>query len=106
MGYIAECRAVDVSIHRACAKKLRVIERVERFEPQFECSKPRNLRQIWFSDITGERTRGKTVTKPCVLNGLGLPLNEKQIPQVENLDSGGKPREALETVGVLVRQAL
>ena len=55
----------------------------------------------------GRADRGKTVTKPFVLNGLGLPLSEKQIPQVvENLDSGGKPREAVETVGVLVRQAL
>jgi hypothetical protein len=42
-----------------------------------------------------------------VLKGLGLPLSEKQIPQVVgNLESGGKPREALDTAGVLVRQAL
>jgi len=42
-----------------------------------------------------------------VLNGLGLPSSEKQVPQiVENLASGGKPREALETAAVLVRQAL
>ena len=34
--------------------------------------------------------RGKTVTKPLALNRLGLPLSEKQIPQVvENLESGG-----------------
>jgi hypothetical protein len=47
------------------------------------------------------------VTKPLASNGLGLPSSEKQMPQVvENLDSGGKPREALETVEVLVRQAL
>jgi hypothetical protein len=26
--------------------------------------------------------RGKTVTKPLSLNPLGLPLSEKQIPQV------------------------
>jgi hypothetical protein len=51
--------------------------------------------------------RGKTVTKPLGLKGLGLPLSEKQIPQVvENLNSGRKPREALETAAVLVRQAL
>jgi hypothetical protein len=42
--------------------------------------------------------RGKTVTKPVVLSQLELPLSEKQIPQVvENLESGGKSREALET---------
>jgi hypothetical protein len=40
--------------------------------------------------------RGKTVTKPVVLNQLGLFVSEKQIPQVvENLKSGGKPKEAL-----------
>jgi hypothetical protein len=33
--------------------------------------------------------RGKTVTKPLPLSLLGLPLSEKQIPQVaENLESG------------------
>jgi hypothetical protein len=54
-----------------------------------------------------EDESGKTVTKPLVLNGLGLPSSEKQVPQiVENLASGGKPREALETAAVLVRQAL
>jgi hypothetical protein len=42
--------------------------------------------------------RGKTVTKPLQLKRLELPLSEKQIPQVvENLESGGKTREALET---------
>jgi hypothetical protein len=45
-----------------------------------------------------ETDRGKTVTKPFALSLLGLPLSEKQIPQVvENLESGGKSREALET---------
>ena len=45
-----------------------------------------------------ETDRGKTVTKPRVLSRLGLPLSEKQIPQVvENLESGGKSKEALET---------
>jgi hypothetical protein len=47
------------------------------------------------------------VTKPFVLDGLGLSSSEEQIPQVvETLESGGKPREALETVGVLERQRL
>jgi hypothetical protein len=42
--------------------------------------------------------RVKTATKPLALSRLGLPLSEKQIPQViENLESGGKPKEALET---------
>jgi len=37
--------------------------------------------------------------------GLGLPLSEKQIPQVvENLESGAKPKEALETAALRPRQ--
>ena len=49
--------------------------------------------------------RGKTVTKPLPLSRLGLPLSEKQIPQVvENLESGGKPNEALERVAMRPRQ--
>jgi hypothetical protein len=49
--------------------------------------------------------RGKTVTKPNALSRLGLPLSEKQIPQVvENLESGDKPREALETAALRPRQ--
>ena len=49
--------------------------------------------------------RGKTVTKPLTLSGLGLSLSEKQIPQVvENLESGGKPKEALEAVALRPRQ--
>ena len=45
--------------------------------------------------------RGKTVTKPLALSRLGLPSSEKQIPQVvENLKSGGKPKEALETASL------
>ena len=40
--------------------------------------------------------RGKTVTKPRLLKPLGLPLSEKQIPQViEILESEGKSKEAL-----------
>ena len=40
--------------------------------------------------------RGKTVTKPRLLKPLGLPLSEKQIPQVvEILESGGKSKEAM-----------
>jgi uncharacterized protein (DUF1778 family) len=36
---------------------------------------------------------------------LGLPLSEKQIPQVvENLESGGKPKEALERAIMRPRQ--
>jgi hypothetical protein len=46
--------------------------------------------------------RGKTVTKPFLLNRLGLSLSEEQIPQVvEDLKSGDKPREALETAALL-----
>jgi hypothetical protein len=42
--------------------------------------------------------RGQTVTKPLALKRLELLLSEKQIPQVvENLESGGKTKEALET---------
>jgi hypothetical protein len=49
--------------------------------------------------------RGKTVTKPLLLSRLGLSLSEKQIPQViENLESGGKPKEALERVAMRPRQ--
>ena len=58
--------------------------------------------------LTGCRVdRGKTVTKPVALSGLGLLLSEKQIPQVvENLESGDESGESLETVALLVRQAL
>ena len=53
------------------------------------------------------QNRGKTVTKPLVLSRLGLPLSEKQIPQVvENLESGDDSKEALETVPLRVKQAL
>jgi hypothetical protein len=49
--------------------------------------------------------RGKTVTKPLSLSRLGLPLSEKQIPQVvENLESGGEPKEALERAAMRPRQ--
>jgi len=45
------------------------------------------------------------VTKPFTLSRLGLPLSEKQIPQVvENLESGGKPKEAVETAALRPRQ--
>jgi hypothetical protein len=41
------------------------------------------------------------------LSGLELLLSEKQIPQlVENLESGDKAREVLETVALRVKQAL
>ena len=53
------------------------------------------------------RWRGKTVTKPSALSRLGMPLSEKQIPQVvEKLESGCKSKEALETVALRVKQAL
>ena len=49
--------------------------------------------------------RGKTVTKPLALILLGLPLSEKQIPQViENHESGEKSKEALERAGVRPKQ--
>ena len=49
--------------------------------------------------------RGKTVPKPLPLSPLGLALSEKQIPQVvENLESGGKPKEALERAALRPRQ--
>jgi hypothetical protein len=45
------------------------------------------------------------VAKPFVLSRLGLPSSEKQIFQVvENLESGGKPKEALERVVMRPRQ--
>jgi len=45
------------------------------------------------------------VTKPIALRRLGLLLSEKQIPQVvENLESGGKPKEAVETAALRPRQ--
>jgi hypothetical protein len=51
--------------------------------------------------------RGRTVTKHFALSCLGLPLSEKQIPQiVENLESGNESVETWERVSVLVRQAL
>jgi len=49
--------------------------------------------------------RGKTVTKLVRLIALGLPLSEKQIPQViENLESGDKPKEVLERTVMRPRQ--
>ena len=45
------------------------------------------------------------MTKPLVLSPLGLPLSEKQIPQVvENIESGWKSRQALERADVRPRQ--
>ena len=53
------------------------------------------------------RTVAKPCTKPFVLDGLGLSLSEKQIPQVvENLGSGDKSREVLEMAALRVKQAL
>ena len=47
------------------------------------------------------------MTKPLALRRLGLASSEKQTPQVvENLRSGGEPKEALERVAVLRRQML
>lgn len=54
---------------------------------------------------TSNDDRGKTATKPSLLRLLGLLLSEKQIPQVvEKLESGDKPKEALETVGLRPRE--
>ena len=51
----------------------------------------------------GPPWQNRDKTPPVEL--LGLPLSEKQTPQVvENLESGGKPKEALETVGLRPRQ--
>jgi len=51
--------------------------------------------------------RGKTVTEPFTLIVLGNASSEKQIPQVvENLESGDKSKEALETGTLRVKQAL
>ena len=48
---------------------------------------------------------GKTVTKSLAMIRLGLPLSEKQIPQVvENPESGGKSKGALETAALRPRQ--
>lgn len=49
--------------------------------------------------------RDKTVTKLLLLRLLELASSEKQIPQVvEKLESGGKSKEALETVELRPRQ--
>ena len=53
----------------------------------------------------GLNDRGKTVTELVGLIPFGLPSSEKQIPQVvENLESGGKPKEALERTVMRPRQ--
>ena len=45
------------------------------------------------------------MTKLVTLNLLELPSSEKQIPQVvENVESGGKSIEALETAALRPRQ--
>jgi len=45
------------------------------------------------------------VTKTLVLSPHGLPLSEKQIPQVvENLESGSESKEALERDAMRPRQ--
>ncbi len=45
------------------------------------------------------------MTKPISFSRLGLPLSEKQIPQViEKYESGEKPKEALERAAVRVKQ--
>jgi hypothetical protein len=49
---------------------------------------------LGLDDVPPEPRR--TVAKPRLLKLLGLPLSEKQIPQVvEILESGGKSKEAL-----------
>jgi hypothetical protein len=58
----------------------------------------------WRSEMLRQH-RGKTVTKPFGLTPLELPLSEKQIPQVvEKVESGGKPKEALEAETMRPRQ--
>ena len=60
--------------------------------------------QRWRLGMAGHH-RGKTVTKPFGLKLLELLLSEKQIPQVvEEFESGGKPKEALEMVELRPRQ--
>ena len=45
------------------------------------------------------------MTEPLAFKLLGLHLSEKQIPQVvENLESGGEPKEALERAVLRPRQ--
>ena len=36
MRHIPEGRAIDIAVHKVIAKKLRVVEGVERFEPEFQ----------------------------------------------------------------------
>ena len=51
------------------------------------------------------RTWIAAAKKPVTLMPLGLPLSEKQIPQVvENLESGDEPKEALEWTELRPRQ--
>ena len=53
----------------------------------------------------GQRGRGKTVTERVGFMRLGLPLSEKQIPQViENAESGDQSKEHLERVVMRPRQ--
>jgi hypothetical protein len=69
------------------------------------CRPPKSRHRLDFHWLADVHYRGKTVTKPLPLSRLGLPLSEKQIPQVvENLESGGKPKEALETAALRPRQ--
>jgi hypothetical protein len=52
-----------------------------------------------------ETDRGKTVTKPLPVEPTWVAFEQKQIPQVvENLESGGKSKEALETAALRPRQ--
>ena len=45
------------------------------------------------------------MTKPLPFSRLGWPLSERQIPQVvENLESGGNPKQALKRVAMRPRQ--
>jgi hypothetical protein len=60
-----------------------------------------DLKGCPWESLTLPGHRGKTVTKRFTMNGLGLLLSEKQIPQVvENPESGDNSREALETVAL------
>lgn len=57
------------------------------------------------SRVRRGEARELTEAKFFAVGRLGFSLSEKQIPHViENLESGGKPKEALETAAVRPRQ--
>ena len=61
----------------------------------------------WSDTDLNRKVVARTVAKPFVLDGLGLSLSEKQIPQVvENLGSGDKSREVLEMAALRVKHTV